>query len=72
MQQEKGHAYSSRRALRTLSQLSRSIARAESRDELLELAGGCLRDLGFRSYLAELEGDHIRLLATTGSCYTSG
>ena len=63
MQPEKGHAYSSRRALRTLSQLSRSIARAESRDELLELTGGCLRDLGFRSYLAELEGDHIRLLA---------
>ena len=63
MQLEKVHAYSSRRALRTLSQLSRSIARAESRDELLELTGGCLRDLGFRSYLAELEGDRIRLLA---------
>ena len=63
MQLEKVHAYSSRRALRTLSQLSRSIARAESRDELLELTGRCLRDLGFRSYLAELEGDRIRLLA---------
>jgi diguanylate cyclase (GGDEF)-like protein len=63
MQPEKVHAYSSRRALRTLSHLSRSIARAESRDELLELTGGCLRDLGFRSYLAELEGDRIRLLA---------
>jgi diguanylate cyclase (GGDEF)-like protein len=63
MQQEKVHAYSSRRALLTLSQLSRSIARAESRDELLELTGGCLRDLGFRSYLAELEGDRVRLLA---------
>src|ERR1700730_9663038 len=63
MQLEKVHAYSSRRALRTLSQLSRSIARAESRDELLELPGRCLRDLGFRSYLAELEGDRITLLA---------
>ena len=62
MQQEKVQAYSSRRALRTLSQLSRNIARAESRDTLLELTGGCLRDLGFRSYLAELEGDRIRLL----------
>lgn len=57
------HVYSSRGALRTLSQLSRSLARAASRDELLELTGGCLRDLGFRSYLAELEGDRIRLLA---------
>ena len=63
MQPEKLHGYSSRRALRTLSELSRSIARAESRDELLELTGGCLRDLGFRSYLAELDGDRIRLLA---------
>ena len=63
MQEEIVHAYSSRRALRTLSQLSRSLARAESRDELLELTGSCLRDLGFRSYLAELEGDHVRLIA---------
>ena len=39
------------------------MARAESRDELLELTGGCLRDLGFRSYLAELEGDRFRLVA---------
>ena len=62
MQPEKPHAYSSSRALRTLSQLSRSVSRAESRDELLDVAGGCLRDLGFRSYLAELEGDHVRLL----------
>ena len=36
MQQEKARAYSSRRALGTLSRLSRSLARAESRDELLE------------------------------------
>jgi diguanylate cyclase (GGDEF)-like protein len=63
MPQENANAYSSRRALRTLSQLSRSMARAESRDELLELTGSCLRDLGFRSYLAELEGDRIRLIA---------
>ena len=62
MQSEKLRAYSSRRALRTLSKLSRSVARAELREELLELAGGCLRDLGFRSYLAELEGDRVRLL----------
>jgi hypothetical protein len=62
MQPENLRAYSSRRALRVLSQLSRSIARAESKDELLELTGGCLRDLGFRSYFAELEGDRIRLL----------
>src|ERR1017187_1633512 len=63
MQTEKLNGYSSSLALRTLSQLSRGIARAESRDELLELTGGCLRDLGFRSYLAELDGDRIRLLA---------
>ena len=56
-------AYSSRRALRTLSELSRSMARAESREELLELTGGCLRELGFRSYLADLEGDRFRLIA---------
>lgn len=43
--------------------MSRDIARAESRDELLELIGGSLRDLGFRSYVAELDGDRIRLLA---------
>src|SRR5580700_168132 len=63
MPQENTHAYSSRRALRTLSTLSRSITRAGSRDELLELTGGCLRELGFRSYLAELEGDRVRLIA---------
>jgi diguanylate cyclase (GGDEF)-like protein len=63
MQEENTHAYSSRRALRTLSELSRSMARAETRDELLELTGGCLRDLGFRSYLAELDGDRVRLAA---------
>jgi diguanylate cyclase (GGDEF)-like protein len=62
MQPENLRAYSSRRALRVLSQLSRSMARAESKDELLELTGGCLRDLGFRGYFAELEGDRIRLL----------
>jgi diguanylate cyclase (GGDEF)-like protein len=63
MQEENTHAYSSRRALRTLSELSRSMARAETRDELLELTGRCLRDLGFRSYLAELDGDRVRLIA---------
>jgi diguanylate cyclase (GGDEF)-like protein len=62
MQQEKAHAYSSRRALETLSELSRNLARAESREELLQLTGDCLRDLGFRSYLADLEGDRVRLL----------
>jgi diguanylate cyclase (GGDEF)-like protein len=39
------------------------MARAETRDELLELTGGCLRNLGFRSYLAELDGDRVRLVA---------
>jgi diguanylate cyclase (GGDEF)-like protein len=63
MPEENMRAYSSRRALRTLSELSRSMARAESRDELLELTGGCLRELGFRSYLADLEGDRFRLIA---------
>ena len=62
MQPETLRAYSSRRALRVLSHLSRSIARAGSKDELLELTGGCLRDVGFRNYFAELEGDRIRLL----------
>ncbi len=63
MPEENMRAYSSRRALRTLSELSRSMARAESREELLELTGGCLRELGFRSYLADLEGDRFRLIA---------
>jgi len=55
--------YSVGRALRTLAAFSRSLARAESRDELLVLTGACLRDLGFRSLLAELEGDRVRLLS---------
>ncbi len=63
MQQETVQTYSSRLALRTLSELSRNLARAESREELLVLIGGCLRGLGFRSYLAELDGDRVRLLA---------
>jgi diguanylate cyclase (GGDEF)-like protein len=62
MQPEKARPYSTRRALDTLSELSRNLARAESREELLQLTGDCLRDLGFRSYLADLEGDRVRLL----------
>jgi diguanylate cyclase (GGDEF)-like protein len=63
MEVETASTFSSRRALRTLSELSRNLARAESREALLVHIGGCLRDLGFRSYLAELDGDRVRLLA---------
>src|ERR1700683_126012 len=63
MEVEKASTFSSRRALRTLSELSRNLARAESREALLVHIGGGLRDLGFRSYLAELDGDRVRLLA---------
>jgi diguanylate cyclase (GGDEF)-like protein len=48
--------------MESLAELSRGLARAETREELLMLIGECLRGLGFRSYLAELDGDRIHLL----------
>ena len=55
--------YSVGRAMSTLAAFSRSLTRAASREDLLALTGACLRDLGFRSLLAELDGDRVRLLS---------
>jgi diguanylate cyclase (GGDEF)-like protein len=53
----------SARAMRQLSELSRSLARAQSLDELLLLVGDSLRSFGLRCYVAQLKGDSVRLLA---------
>ncbi|MBV8302424.1 MAG: EAL domain-containing protein, partial [Candidatus Dormibacteraeota bacterium] len=56
----------SNRALQALSALSREVARAGSRQELLTLSAECLRQAGIRSYFVELEGDSVRLFADSG------